>query len=173
MSTYPKLIIFSNKAIPRVKSSFKGASVEQLTLSTFKFDIKDTAHHLVMLALLFKEFQLYKATVISGYSEAQLIFFRLQNTKYPTAILRSDDQLAMLSTLNDVGSRMIEKYGYLDEYRDYSQYFYTGLGDLPIPKKTSLFKRDLALSAKLFDVMNDFHASFKSTFYSLFEVEVP
>ena len=100
MADFPKLIVFSDSAIPRVKSTYKGATVE-----TFNFGKLDTYENIAPIYFL----RLCKSlgrpkhkrvTVFSNYTDVQLTFFNMSNTSYLTVTIESEADYKLAIQLN-------------------------------------------------------------------------
>lgn len=124
MIEFPKLVIFSNTAIPRVKSTYKGATVVTYDLRKLAVDSNEPITQLLNISQYFDDTIRKKAIVISGITEEQLTFFNLSNTLYPTLKVEKKDDYVILPALEDALYFLQNRYQALGEFEEATSYIF-------------------------------------------------
>lgn len=173
MNEYPKLVIFSNKAIPRVKSTYKGATVDSYDLKNLSFDKDDFVISLLSVSQYFEELQLKKATVISGITEEQLTFFNLTNTSYPTLKIAGIDDYIVLPALDDALLSLQNRNDAVNQLEESTSIIFSILKYLETLHLNKMIKQNDVLIDKAWNASADIHYTLEGFFFGWFEVEIP
>jgi hypothetical protein len=173
MNEFPKLVIFSNTAIPRVKSTYKGATVDTYDLRKLAVDSNKPITQLLSISQYFDDTHRKKAIVISGITEEQLTFFNLSNASYPTLKVEKEDDYVILPALEDALYFLQNRYQALGEFENATSAIFDIFKFLDVVNLNKMRKKNDAVVDKAEDGSADIHYTLEAWFFSWFNVHVP
>jgi hypothetical protein len=173
MNEFPKLVIFSNTAIPRVKSTYKGATVVTYDLRKLAVDSNEPITQLLNISQYFDDTHRKKAIVISGITEKQLTFFNLSNSSYPTLKVQKEDDYVILPALEDALYFLQNRYQALGEFEEATTFIFDIFKFLDFVNLNKMKKKNDAVVDKAEDGSADIHYTLEGLFFSWFGVHVP
>ena len=173
MNEFPKLVIFSDTAIPRVKSAYKGATVETYDLRKLALDDNEPIAQLLSISQYFDETHRKKAIVISGITDEQLTFFNLSNTTYPNLKIEKEDDYVILPALEDALYYLQNRYQALGEFEEASSNIFDIFKFIDVVNLGKMKKKNDAVVHKAYDGSAEMHCILEAYFFGWFGVQVP
>lgn len=173
MNEFPKLVIFSNTAIPRVKSTYKGATVDTYDLRKLAVDGNKPITQLLSISQYFDDTHRKKAIVISGITEEQLTFFNLSNTSYPSLKVDKEDDYVILPALEDALYFLQNRYQALGEFENATSAIFDIFKFLDVVNLNKMRKKNDVVVDKAEDGSAEIHYTLEAWFFGWFGVHVP
>lgn len=173
MNTFPKLVIFSNKLIPRIKSTFKGATIDIYHFNKLSLDTNDSLHSLLKVSQKFINLRYKKATVVSGLSLKQLSFFYLSNSSYPTLKITSDSDYFVIPPIEEAFHFLMNRNISVNQMMSYNSLIINILNHLNIPRLSNIMSRSDMVETKTLEISEVFYLSLEKYFYDCFSVKEP
>jgi len=173
MNQFPKLVIFSNTVIPRVKSTYKGATVVTYDLRKLAVDSNEPITQLLNISQYFDDTHRKKAIVISGITEEQLTFFNLSNKSYPSLKVGKEDDYVILPALEDALYFLQNRYQALGEFEGATSIIFDIFKFLDVVNLNKMKKKSDALVDKAEDGSTDIHYTLEGWFFGWFGVHIP
>ena len=172
MNEFPKLVIFSNTLIPRIKSTYKGATVDVYNLQNISINEDDNIESLLNISQYFDELIHKKATVISGITDEQLTFFKLSNSSYANLMIEKEDDYIVLPALDDALHCLHERTSAISQLEESSSIIFSIFKYLETLHLKKLIKKHDVMLDKAYDVSADMHYTLEAIFFGWFEVQV-
>jgi hypothetical protein len=173
MNEFPKLVIFSNTTIPRVKSTYKGATVDTYDLRNLAVDSDEPITQLLSISQYFDDTHRKKAIVISGITEEQLTFFNLSNTSHPSLKVEKEDDYVILPALEDALYYLQNRYQALGEFEGATTTIFEIFKFMDVVNLNKMIKKSDALVNKADDGSAEIHYTLEAYFFGWFGVHIP
>jgi hypothetical protein len=173
MSSYPKLVIFSNKAIPRMKEIFSGATVDTYHLNKLNLETNDSIISFLKISQEFLNLRHKKATVVSGITLKQLSFFYLSNSLYPTLKITSEHDYHVVPALEEAFSFLKDRDISINHMMSSNTSIINILDYLNVPRLLNIVSRNGIVETKTLEVSEVFYLALEKYFYDYFSVKVP
>ncbi|MBU3548395.1 hypothetical protein [Polynucleobacter sp. P1-05-14] len=172
MNEFPKLVIFSNNAIPRVKSTYKGATVDVYNLRNIATKGDDNIESLLNISQYFDELIHKKATVISGITDEQLTFFKLSNTAYAYLMIENENDYIILPALDDALHSLHNRTDAISQLEESTSIIFSIFKYLETLHLKRLIKKHDVTLDKAYDVSADMHYTLEAVYFGWFEVQI-
>ena len=173
MNDFPKLVIFTNEAIPRVKSMYKGASVALYSFNNLVIDDDNPITSLLNVSQNFEELFYKKATVISGYTEKHLTLFLLSNTSYPYLKVETEDDYIVLPAFEDALLSLHDRDDAISALEDSTSIIFSIFKYLEAQNLNRMIKKNDTLIDKAYDTSSLIHFMLEAFFFGWFKVKTP